>query len=150
MDEPTTPEPAPAHDSRRSEELGAEEARSLSLFPPYAIVLLLCAALSVLVATKGAAAWHEAQSSGSYPEQVRRDIVFSLVFTYSVVAALLLAWLGELVATAFRLRRGLRAAPVLGRLGLSLLPFVVFGIGHWIVNPWLFELVGQARQLMGA
>ena len=133
-------------------ESGAGEPRReperLALFPPYAIVLLLTAGLSVLIASKGADAWHAARAAHQFPEETRREIVFSLVFAWSVFAALAAAWLGELGASVVRLARHRPAGRVAARLGLALLPLLVFGIGHRIVNPWLLELAGRVRELL--
>jgi len=147
MDDITPAEPNPAPESRPQ---GREpEAPSrLGLVPPYAIVLLLTAALSVVIASTGASTWHEARGAGSFPEETRREVVFALVFTYSVAAALILAWLGELAATVLRLARKQAPGRVFARLGLTLLPLAVFGIGHRIMNSWLFELLAELRQMV--
>lgn len=136
-----------ADDSRAAASPGEPVRPPLRLFPPYAVVLILTAGLSVLIASKGADAWHAARAAGSYPEETRREILFALVFSWAVLAALAAAWLGELVATVVRLARRVPAGRALARLGLTLLPLLVFGIGHRLVNPWLFELVSQVRQL---
>ena len=148
MDDLTPAEAAPAQES--SPTGGEIEASSrLSLLPPYSIVLLLTAGLSLFVASTGASAWHAARAEGGFPEDVRREVVFALVFCYSVAAALVLAWLGELAATALRLARKVPAGRAFVRLGLTLLPLAVFGIGHRFMNPWLFELVGELKRMLG-
>jgi hypothetical protein len=149
MDEATPSGPDPAQESNPTSS-ETEAPSPIGLMPPYSLVLLLTAGLSLVVAAKGATAWHEARAAGGFPEEVRREVVFALVFTLSVGAALVLAWLGELAATVLRLAKGLGARRVLARLGLTLLPLAVFGIGHRIMNPWLFELGDQVRQMLGA
>lgn len=148
MDDATAGEASPAQESSPSGH-ETEASSKLALLPPYSIVLTLTAALSLFVASKGASAWHEARAAGGFPEDVRREAVFALVFCYSVAAAFALAWLGELVATVLRLARGVPAGRAFARLGLTLLPLAVFGIGHRFMNPWLFELVGELRRMLG-
>lgn len=143
-----TPAPESAGESRPAEP-GPEASTELGLLPPYAIVLLLTAALSLFIASKGASAWHEALGAGGFPEDTRREVVFALVFCYSVGVALLAAWLGELAATVLRLVRKRPPGRVLARLGLTLLPLAVFGIGHRIMNPWLVELLAELRRMAG-
>jgi hypothetical protein len=120
------------------------------VFSPYLLVLLLTAVAAVLVAHHSAETFHHAQEVKAYPSEVRRTIVFGLVFDAAVAAALAAAVLIELLATPVRLVRRRPVALVLLRLIVSLLPLAVLGVGTHLFNPWLIDLLRQARGVVGA
>ena len=108
--------------------------------PAYLLVLLAAAVAGVALMHHAAGAWHDAQAAGSFTADVRRTVVFALLFNVGMGLVLALVALGELVLAVVRLARKAPAGRVLLRLLLAIGILAAFGLGHGLANPWLRDL----------
>jgi len=120
------------------------------LIPVHAVVFTAVAILAVGLGLHGADAYHAARSAGSFPADVRRLLAFTLLFNFAVLVALALAVVGEGLRTIVRLVRRGRPGRLLARCGFSLVPVLVFGLGHAWLNPWLPDLLREVRTLVAS
>lgn len=117
------------------------------IVPPYLLVLLLAAVAGIVLMHRAAATWEAASQAQTFPPEVRRSLVFAVLFNAGIGGALALAALGEIVASVIRL---LRKAPVPRALAgalVAIVLLVLFLVGHRLANPWVGDI---ARALRGA
>jgi hypothetical protein len=131
-------------DSKRREGAG----RRLSLMPAYVIVLILTALAAVALARLAFDAFGAARDAGAISAPVRQELAFALIFNACAGAGLGIAALWEILASPIRLMRSAGLGRVLTRLVVAMLPLVVLGAGHALLNPELWELALGARSLL--
>ena len=119
------------------------------MVPPYLVVLLLAGIAGILLMNRASGTWHDAAEAQAFPPEIRRQLVFALLFNAGLLVALAMAVVGEVACTTFRLLRKSPVAPGLVRLGVALLVVVLFAAGHWLANPWVADLARAARTAMG-
>ena len=109
--------------------------------PVHSVVFAALAVAAVVAGAVAAERYHVAREAKAFPPETRRLLAFALFFNAATVVALGLAVLGAVVHAPAARRRG--AARAAARVGIALLPLVLFGLGHALVNPWLPDLLVQ-------
>jgi hypothetical protein len=113
--------------------------------PPYLVVLLVAAVAGIALMHAASGAWHAASEAQQFPADVRRRLVFAVLFNAGLAGALALAGLGEAAGAAFRLLRKRPALPV--RVACAVAVLLIFVAGHHFANPWVTDI---ARAVRGA
>lgn len=150
-DERSTAETPPEAPGAREEAVEAPAAeggaRPPSRVPIHSIVFAVLAVVAIAVGIAAADAYHEALEAQAFPGEVRRFLAFALFFNAAAGVAFAVVLLAELLGAIVSAVKGRWPGRCFVRVLVAAIPLLIFGIGHAVLNPWLWDLLERVREM---